>query len=74
MSSGWRWLLVAVALAAPQTACARITFEIPEYEIPEDNAWDYYLEAFELLPEGDVWTPRPVGRRRAAAAGCARAS
>ena len=25
-------------------------FDTPVYEIPEDNAWDYYLAAFELLP------------------------
>jgi hypothetical protein len=40
-------LLSALALAAP--------IEVPVYPVPDDNAFDHYLEATKLFPEGRPW-------------------
>jgi hypothetical protein len=49
-------VLVGLAiLSAP--LCADVPFTVPKYVVPEDNAWDYYLAAFDLLPRGsEVWS------------------
>jgi len=48
-------LVLLPAKHAP-TAPGRIPFEIPQYEVPADNAWDYYVAAFALLPDhSETW-------------------
>jgi hypothetical protein len=43
-----------IALLAP--LCADVPFTVPRYVVPADNAWDYYVAAFKLLPKGsEVW-------------------
>ena len=48
------WLAVALILVGSRTAWPQgdeLPFEVPQYPIPEDNAWDYMIEAARVLKE-----------------------
>jgi hypothetical protein len=47
-------LAVSVLIGAT-AAWSEVNFPLPGKELPEDNAFDYYLYAFEQLPPGRPW-------------------
>lgn len=60
-----RWMLIALLIAAAlcigydirevaaQNGAPELPFTVPEYPEPEDNAWDYIVQATEVLKETD---------------------
>ncbi|MBM3472037.1 MAG: hypothetical protein FJX75_02030 [Armatimonadetes bacterium] len=50
-------LAAAIALVASSAhAHADVSFTVPQYTVPADNAWDHYVAAFALLPpRGELW-------------------
>jgi len=51
------------ALSVP--LLADVSFTTPQYTVPTENAWDYYVAAFALLPpKGEVWDrAQPFGEQ-----------
>jgi len=50
-----RALLIVIALPVASSTVQAAEVEIPEYPAPEDNAFDYYLAATEMIPEEPEW-------------------
>jgi len=56
-------LAALIVLSVP--SLADLSFSVPQYTVPGDNAWDYYVAAFALLPpKGGVWDrAQPLGEQ-----------
>jgi hypothetical protein len=50
-----RLCCLGVLFLSIASLCPAATIEVPVYPVPEDNAFDHYLRAVELLPEGRPW-------------------
>ena len=56
-------LLISLLVLLPAVCIGDAAIEARNPPLPEDNAWDYYVEAFELMPDWEYWVPERTARR-----------